>query len=126
MPAAPANSNVQTPSCEWSRQTWPRTVALSPTTMIVLLCDMGEKLDPGAPQEENLYELDAARLAARGIGELTQSLAEAGAAFADDPFVETVLGKELRGEFIRYKSEEWRQYHQRISQWEIDQYARLF
>ena len=42
------------------------------------------------------------------------------------PFVEEVLGRELRSEFITYKSEEWRQYHQTVSQWEIDQYARLF
>ena len=47
-------------------------------------------------------------------------------AFAADPFVEEVLGTELRNEFITYKSEEWRQYHQRVSQWEIDTYARMF
>ena len=47
-------------------------------------------------------------------------------AFAADPFVEEILGTELRNEFIAYKSEEWRQYHQRVSQWEIDTYARMF
>jgi glutamine synthetase len=47
-------------------------------------------------------------------------------AFAADPFVTEVLGQELRDEFITYKSEEWRQYHQRISPWEIAQYARLY
>ena len=31
-----------------------------------------------------------------------------------------------RNNLITYKSEEWLQYHQRVSQWEIDQYARLF
>lgn len=85
-----------------------------------------EDLDPGEAQEENLYELSPAELAERGIGELPRSLDEAVSAFASDPFVEKVLGSELRNEFITYKSEEWRQYHQRISQWEIDQYARLF
>ncbi len=85
-----------------------------------------EQLDPGEPQEDNLYELTPEQLAARGIGELPRSLDEAVAAFARDPFVESVLGAELRNEFITYKSEEWRQYHQRVSQWEIDQYARLF
>lgn len=85
-----------------------------------------EQLDPGQPQEDNLYELSPAQLAERGISELPRSLDEAVAAFAADPFVSEVLGDELRAEFITYKSEEWRQYHQRISQWEIDQYARLF
>jgi glutamine synthetase len=85
-----------------------------------------EKLDPGTPQEDNLYELSEAELAARGISGLPRNLDEAVAAFAADPFIERVLGAELRGEFITYKSEEWRAYHQQVSQWEIDQYARLF
>lgn len=85
-----------------------------------------EELDPGEAQEDNLYELSPAQLAERGICELPRSLDEAVAAFAEDPFVEEVLGTELRNEFITYKSEEWRQYHQRVSQWEIDQYARLY
>ena len=85
-----------------------------------------EQLDPGEPQEDNLYELSPEQLAERGIGELPRTLDEAVAAFAADPFVEEVLGSELRNEFIKYKSEEWRQYHQRVSQWEIDQYARLY
>jgi len=85
-----------------------------------------ENLDPGPAQEENLYALSAAELAARGISELPRTLDEAVEAFAADSFVEKTLGKELRDEFITYKSEEWRQYHQRVSQWEIDTYARLF
>jgi glutamine synthetase len=85
-----------------------------------------EGLDPGPAQEDNLYELTPEEFAARGIGELPKTLDEAVAAFAADPFVEKTLGKELRDEFITYKSEEWRQYHQRVSQWEIDTYARLF
>jgi len=85
-----------------------------------------EQLDPGEAQEDNLYELTPEQLAERGISELPRTLDEAVAAFAADPFVEEVLGTDLRNEFIKYKSEEWRQYHQRVSQWEIDQYARLY
>ncbi len=85
-----------------------------------------ENLDPGPAREENLYALSPEELAARGICELPRTLDEAVRAFAEDPFVEKTLGKELRDEFVTYKSEEWRQYHQRVSQWEIDTYARLF
>ncbi|MDD5200999.1 MAG: hypothetical protein PHC88_14490, partial [Terrimicrobiaceae bacterium] len=85
-----------------------------------------EGLDPGPGNEENLYEFTASQLAGRGIQELPRNLAEAVDAFAADPFVEKVLGPDLRQEFITYKTEEWRQYHQSISQWEIDRYARLF
>jgi glutamine synthetase len=85
-----------------------------------------EKLDPGEPHHENLYELSPAELEKIGVQELPRTLGEAVEAFAADPFVEKVLGKELRDEFIKYKSAEWTEYHQTVSQWEIDRYARLF
>ncbi|MEM9079493.1 MAG: type III glutamate--ammonia ligase [Verrucomicrobiota bacterium] len=85
-----------------------------------------EKIDPGEAQEDNLYELSDEELAERGISELPTTLKDAVAEFAQDPFVEEVLGRELKQEFITYKSEEWLQYHLRISQWEVEQYARLY
>jgi len=53
-------------------------------------------------------------------------LIEAVEAFAADPFIEKVLGKELRDEFIRYKVNEWESYHQSISDWEVERYSHLF
>jgi glutamine synthetase len=85
-----------------------------------------EKLDPGHPQEDNLYELSEPELATRGISYLPRNLEEAVEAFAANPFIEKTLGQGLRDEFITYKSEEWRTYHQQVSAWEIAQYARLF
>ncbi|MCO6413721.1 MAG: type III glutamate--ammonia ligase [Thiogranum sp.] len=85
-----------------------------------------EGLDPGAPQDDNLYELSEAEREARGIEFLPQNLNEAVQAFAADSFVEQTLGKELRDEFIRYKSEEWEAYHHSISAWEIERYSHLF
>ena len=85
-----------------------------------------EKIDPGPAQEDNLYEYTPEQLAAAGIEELPRTLDEAVKAFAADPFITKVLGQELPDEFITYKAEEWRQYHQTVSQWEIDRYARLF
>ena len=85
-----------------------------------------ENLDPGEPHHENLYELSPAQLEKIGVQELPRTLAEAVDAFEVDPFVEKVLGTELRNEFIKYKRAEWQDYHQSVSQWEIDRYARLF
>jgi glutamine synthetase len=85
-----------------------------------------EKLDPGDPHHENLYELSPTELAGAGVEELPRTLGEAVDAFEADPFVEKVLGTELKNEFARYKRAEWQEYHQSISQWEIDRYARLF
>ena len=85
-----------------------------------------EGLDPGNPQDDNLYELSEAQRAERGIEFLPQNLAEAVKAFADDPFVEETLGKELRDEFIHYKQNEWDSYHKSVSDWEIERYTHLF
>ena len=84
------------------------------------------KFDPGEPHHENLYELSPSELEKIGVQELPRTLGEAVDAFAADPFIEKVLGTELRNEFIRYKRAEWEEYHQNVSQWEIDRYARLF
>ena len=84
------------------------------------------KIDPGPPHHENMYEYSDAELAERGISELPRSLHEAVNAFAADPFIERTLGTELRDEFVRYKRDEWEDYHQSISQWEVDRYARFF
>jgi len=85
-----------------------------------------EGIDPGQPQDDNLYELGEAEREARGIEFLPQNLIEAVGAFAGDPFVEQVLGKALRDEFIRYKVKEWESYHQTISAWEVERYSHLF
>lgn len=85
-----------------------------------------EKLDPGNPQEDNLYDLTESEREARGIEFLPQNLMEAVEAFKADPFVEKTLGKGLSDEFIKYKTAEWQEYHQTISAWEIKRYSHLF
>lgn len=85
-----------------------------------------EGLDPGKPQEDNLYELTDEERDARGIEFLPRNLQEAIDAFEADPFVTEVLGQELRDEFITYKRREWVDYHQSISAWEVQRYSHLF
>jgi glutamine synthetase len=85
-----------------------------------------ENLDPGLPQEKNLYELTEEERTEKGIGFLPRTLDEAIDAFEADPFVEQVLGTELRNEFIRYKRAEWNEYHTAVSEWEIQRYSHLF
>jgi len=85
-----------------------------------------EGLDPGSPNEDNLYGISEAERTKRGIEFLPQTLQEAVAAFAADPLVEKALGKELKDEFIRYKTEEWETYHLTVSKWEIERYSYMF
>ena len=85
-----------------------------------------EGLDPGEPNEDNLYSISEAERRDRGIDFLPQTLQAAVAAFAADPLIEKTLGKELRDEFIKYKTAEWEAYHLAVSEWEIERYSYLF
>jgi glutamine synthetase len=85
-----------------------------------------ESLDPGNPNEDNLYAISEVERHARGIEFLPQTLQEAVAAFAADPLVEATLGRELKDEFIRYKTEVWEAYHLAVSQWEVERYSYMF
>lgn len=85
-----------------------------------------EKIDPREPNEDNLYTISEAERRARGIDFLPRTLMEAVEAFAADPLMEATLGKELRDEFIKYKTMEWEAYHLAISPWEIERYSYLF
>ena len=83
-------------------------------------------IDPGAPNEDNLYVISDDERRKRGIDFLPQTLQEAIAAFAADPITEQALGPDLKQEFITYKTEEWEAYHQSVSAWEIDRYTQMF
>lgn len=85
-----------------------------------------EGIDPGDPQEDNLYDLSETERRRRGIEFLPKNLSEAVDAFEADPFVTQTLGQALRDEFIAYKRQEWTSYHQTISTWEIERYSHLF
>jgi glutamine synthetase len=85
-----------------------------------------EKIDPGRPQDDNLYELSDEERQLRGIEFLPKTLSEAVDAFERDNLVTRTLGKALRDEFVRYKRDEWNSYHLSISAWEIERYSHLF
>ena len=85
-----------------------------------------ERIDPGEPNDDNLYALTEPERVMRGIHFLPQNLQSAVAAFAADPITARVLGSGLRDEFIRYKTEEWEAYHLIVSQWEVDRYSYMF
>jgi glutamine synthetase len=87
---------------------------------------VARKLDPGAPVNENLYELGTAEIARRGIGVLPQNLGEAIDALEKDDVVKGALGAELSAEFISLKRMEWIEYCRHVSSWETDRYLEMF
>ena len=87
---------------------------------------VNRKLDPGEPQNLNLYDLSPADLAARGIAVLPQNLGQALDALAADPLFGEKLGRDLIAEFIKLKRMEWVEYSRHVSDWEVNRYLEFY
>jgi glutamine synthetase len=84
------------------------------------------RIDPGPPINENLYEWTPAKLAEHGIGLLPQTLGEALDALEADPVVRAGLGDALATEFLKLKRMEWVEYSRHVSEWERERYVEFF
>ncbi len=84
------------------------------------------KIDPGASNTSNLYEVSKEELARRGIRLLPTTLREALGCLAKDAVVKQAIGTDFASYYLTVKEEEWRQYHQSVSQWEIDRYLMTY
>ncbi len=80
------------------------------------------KLDPGAPNSSNLYEVPEAELRERKIEFLPTTLAEAVDCLAADEVVQEGLGVEYARYYIGVKRAEWQEYHRNVSPWEVARY----
>lgn len=85
-----------------------------------------EQLDPGEPHTENMYDYSLEELKAKDIAVLPRTLEGAVEAFADDPLSEAVMGTAMYRTFIDYKLREWEEYHNHVSDWEIQRYLKFF
>ena len=84
------------------------------------------KIEPGAANTSNLYEASEDELARHEITFLPATLREALDCLEEDEVVKEALGSEYAAYYIGVKGEEWRQYHQSVSQWETDNYLMTF
>jgi glutamine synthetase len=84
------------------------------------------RLDPGAPNNTNLYEQNPDELKRQGIGLLPQTLIEAVGALEQDEVVQEGLGPQLAAEFIALKKMEWTEYARHVSDWETSRYVEYF
>ena len=84
------------------------------------------KLDPGAPNNDNLYTYSAADLKKRGVSVLPQSLKESIDALEKDKVVCDALGSDLAKEYIELKRMEWVEYSRHVSEWELNRYVEFF
>ena len=84
------------------------------------------KIDPGNRNDDNLYEVSEDDLLGREIEFLPSTLREALDYLEADSVVKEALGQEYADYYIQVKREEWRQYHQSVSQWERENYLPIY
>ena len=84
-----------------------------------------KEIDPGKPQNINLYALSDIELQQKGIRTLPQSLKEAVDALESDEVIKAALGV-LADEFINIKRMEWVEYMRHVSDWELQRYLEFF
>ncbi|MBT4931813.1 MAG: type III glutamate--ammonia ligase [Rhodospirillaceae bacterium] len=85
-----------------------------------------QDLDPGDPLDINMYEQSDEQLEQEKVELLPRTLLEAIEAFDADPLAEQVLGAELKKSYVDLKSDEWWDFHNQVSSWEIDKYLTKF
>ncbi|MEP7311798.1 MAG: type III glutamate--ammonia ligase [Pseudomonadota bacterium] len=84
------------------------------------------RLQPGKPNNTNLYEQSPESLRQQGIGLLPQTLIEAIGALESDEVVMDGIGTQLAAEFIAIKKMEWTEYARHVSDWESNRYLEYF
>jgi glutamine synthetase len=78
------------------------------------------------PVEESLFEMDAARIAEKGIRELPGTLGEAIDELEKDSVICDALGDHVLSHYVSAKRAEWDEYRTQVTQWELDRYLEAF
>jgi glutamine synthetase len=87
---------------------------------------IANKIEPGEPNNTNLYEWSPEQLKEAGIGVLPQNLSEALDALEADLVLIEAVGGDLAKEFLRLKRMEWVEYQRHVSSWEVERYLEFF
>lgn len=87
-------------------------------------------LDPGEPNDEDLYALSPAEVARRGISQLPPTLLHAADELVRDDVLRRGLGRTPGGDYVDYfaqvKRAEFISWHSQVSPWEVERYLALF
>ena len=77
------------------------------------------KIDPGEPEERNIYE---AMDAGKEVKKLPMSLGEALDALEGDEVIKDALPDEMWKVFSHYKRDEWESFMATVTDWDSDTY----
>ncbi len=100
---------------------------LAPTVMLAAGLDgIEHRMEAGSRNDRNLYEVPEAELKAEGIGFLPTNLSEALDELEQDEVIKEAFGREYAEYYIQVKRDEWKRYHDSVSQWEVENYLGLY
>jgi glutamine synthetase len=83
-------------------------------------------LDPGPPINKNIYKMSYRERRHLRIDELPGNLNDALDALEKDEVVQDALGRHIYEHFIEAKRNEWLEYIQQVSAWEIQRYLKVY
>jgi len=82
--------------------------------------------DAGEPLNQDLYSMSDADIERSGAQRLPRNLLEAIEILRTDELARKVLGDDMINAYLAYKTDEWERYHQAITDWEVNEYLRLY
>jgi glutamine synthetase len=80
------------------------------------------KIEPPAGVHENVFDMSASQRKELGIEALPDNLLQAIEELEKDEFIKEVLGNHICDKYIAAKKEEWKQYREQITAWELNEY----
>jgi len=96
---------------------------LAATAMLASGLDGVEnEIYPGEINRENMYRMSEGDRKKRGIEVLPATLIDAIEELETCEVIRDAVGKEFIDYYIKIKKQEWTEYHNTVSQWEIDRY----
>ncbi len=95
-------------------------------TLCAVVEGIENKVDPGKPTDFDLYSMTEEETAEAGIRRLPRNLMVATEALRKDKLAEKVLGPVMLNSYLAYKVDEWERYHQAVTDWEVQEYLRLY
>lgn len=95
-------------------------------TLAASLEGIANKTDPGRATDIDLYNTPEEEIRARGIRRLPRNLMVATEVLRNDDLAERVMGPVMRNSYLAYKVDEWERYHQAVTDWEVNEYLRLY
>ena len=95
-------------------------------TLTAAVDGVEEQVEPGPPTDRDLYAMSEEETMEAGIRRLPRNLLQAVEALKADRLALKVMGPVMHSSYLAYKTDEWERYHQAVTDWEVQEYLRLY